>query len=804
MDLNQRKLNRDEWVSIEKPISDNELRVVCLIRDGYDDVQIKRNVAQTIIQHLKVIDSEDIDTFIFTHYIQKTLVAIIDYSKLFPIEYKLIPDCKRGIRKSDLIRFSNTDAQIEENKKNLFEFVLLEILKITIKDKEKQNTNWVKSFFTLHTLLNYKIQTCNKILHFKLSEIVLTMSKETKIKNIVYKSADIIERNPNLLLYANEELYDHQKKLFSQFKNSAGRPQLVMYIAPTGTGKTLSPLGLVKEFKVIFVCAARHVGLALAKSAISSKMKVAFAFGCNCVDDIRLHYGAAKDYTCDRKSGAIRNVDNSIGDKVEIIISDIKSYIPAMHYMCAFNLKEKIITYWDEPTISLDYDKHICHDIIKKNWSENIIPNMVLSSATLPHADELFPTLQDFSVRFDNAEITSIMSYDCKKTIPIINKSGYIEAPHYLYDKYEDVKECANHCLKNKTLLRYIDLDACASFIELVNEHYPNAMINERFKIEYYFENIDMINMLNIKTYYLTLMKNIDSTKWIEIQEYLHIHRIQKHFSNVLISTNDAHTLTDGPTIFLADDVNKIGKFCLQRSNIPTNVLDALNNAISFNSVINKKITTLTKTLADLTAKDEETGNDKKLSDTTRGSPETKKIRKDIEELRKCIKTIQIPNRYIPNTNDHLSLFGALELKTGREFKSSITEDDIETIMLIDDVDDTWKLLLMMGIGVFTLYKSVRYMEVMKQLAQEQKLYLIIASTDFIYGTNYQFCHGYLATDLELMSQEKTIQAMGRVGRNKLQHDYSIRFRNDNIIYKLFSHDANKPEVANMAKLFNS
>jgi len=34
MDLQQRKLTRDEWNSIEKPISSDELRVVQLIKDG--------------------------------------------------------------------------------------------------------------------------------------------------------------------------------------------------------------------------------------------------------------------------------------------------------------------------------------------------------------------------------------------------------------------------------------------------------------------------------------------------------------------------------------------------------------------------------------------------------------------------------------------------------------------------------------------------------------------------------------------------------------------------------------------------
>jgi len=203
--------------------------------------------------------------------------------------------------------------------------------------------------------------------------------------------------------------------LFTQFKQSEGRPQLVLYIAPTGTGKTLTPLGLAQHFKVIFVCAARHVGLSLANYAISSGNKVAFAFGCNDAQDIRLHYAAAKDYTKDWRSGVIRKVDNSVGECVEILICDIQSYLPAMHYMCAFNSSENIVTYWDEPTITLDYPDHPCHEIIHNIWSKNIIPNVVLSSATLPQQDELTQTIHDFNSRFDNAEVTSIISYDCKK-----------------------------------------------------------------------------------------------------------------------------------------------------------------------------------------------------------------------------------------------------------------------------------------------------------------------------------------------------------------------------------------------------
>jgi hypothetical protein len=80
---------------------------------------------------------------------------------------------------------------------------------------------------------------------------------------------------------------------------------------------------------------------------------------------------------------------------------------------------------------------------------------------------------------------------------------------------------------------------------------------------------------------------------------------------------------------------------------------------------------------------------------------------------------------------------------------------------------------------------------------------MIIASSDYIYGTNYQFCHGFLSKDL-VLTQEKVIQAMGRIGRNNIQQTYTVRFRDDEQIYKLFTSETDKPEIINMNKLFNT
>ena len=123
--------------------------------------------------------------------------------------------------------------------------------------------------------------------------------------------------------------------------------------------------------------------------------------------------------------------------------------------------------------------------------------------------------------------------------------------------------------------------------------------------------------------------------------------------------------------------------------------------------------------------------------------------------------------------------------------------------MALNGVDNAWKILLLMGIGVFINHDNITYTEIMKRLADEQKLYMIIASSDYIYGTNYQFCHGFLSKDLNL-TQEKIIQAMGRIGRNNIQQTYTVRFRDDEQIMKLFTSETEKPEIINMNRLFNT
>lgn len=904
MDLNQRKLNKSEWNSIEIPVSEEEISILNLIMSGLTNVNIKINNHQSLFTFLKIEYNVKMEDYIYNKYFKELINEMLQKYKVSYIQININSDVQ--IKSADKIRLEKNNEKTIKTQE-IYEFVLMKHLEqiykasyeinsmLSKKEKEKESI-WVKEldkewnkqnkllnfhYFTLYKLIKNNIikinrhilEIVNKTLdHYNKEE----HKNEIKIETIIENAIDYIEKNENLLKYGDMTLYEHQKEIFTICRN-IHTPKLILYMAPTGTGKTLTPISLSQTKKVVFVCAARHVGLALARAAISVHKKIAFAFGCSSADDIRLHYFAAKVYTKNKRTGGIGKVDNSVGDDVEIIICDIKSYLPAMYYMLAFNSVENLLVYWDEPTITLDYEHHDFHEIIKKNWKENLIQDMVLSSATLPKQHELTQTISDFKNKFRSAQIFNIVSNDCKKSIPIINKSGYVVLPHILSDDYHEVLKIANHCENYLTLLRYLDLQEVSEFIIYVNK---NNYVNSKFKLERSFECIDEITMTSIKIYYIRLLQNIVPESWPAIYHYFKVIRQPRIKSNdtidakgnkifktksigpgiipfndssysslnagkqltrlaseqplsvtkpivteenpnagIYVTTKDAYTLTDGPTIFISQDVEKIAKFCIQQANIPAKVMEDLMEKIEYNNVLNSKLNILEKELEDITerlessidnnvdhGRNKSSKNCRKINRETEevssSKPDVNKITNQINVIRSMIKSAVLNDTFIPNKKHHLNKW-AEDIHSLGAFTSNIEDSVVNEIMLLHGIEDSWKVLLMMGIGVFTNHENITYTEIMKKMADEQKLYMIIASSDYIYGTNYQFCHGYISKDLNL-TQEKIIQAMGRIGRNNIQQRYTIRFRDDAQILKIFTNDTCKPEIINMNLLFNS
>ena len=819
------------------------------------------------------------------------------------------------------------------------------------KETKKQTVNSAlhAPIFYVYTLTHLKktsIANLNIYVMRFVEQVLKRYQTEHAATDVLYHAYECIEKNPYLIRYEDRTLFPHQKRLFQIAKTRPDTPKLILYIAPTGTGKTLSPIALAEGFRVIFVCVARHVGFALAQTAISVGRKIATAFGCDTADGIRLHNNAAKEFLRNKRSGGIGKIDHTIGDNVELMICDVQSYIPAMHYMTSFHDPSTLITFWDEPTITLD--KELPSDVLESTatraeedegavategktiaqmihriWAENRIPRMVLSCATLPKEEEILPVLSDFRARFENAEIHTISSVDCRKSIGLLDSRGYPVLPHCLFEDHRELMECVQFCEDDLTTLRYFDLREMVRFLQLLRDtttaelaSSSDIVFGEEGAMEWldalkFHVPLEKVTLQEVKQQYLNVLKSIpeeDWPKWFHLAKSSHQPRFSRHtatanhssqgirkiqssslatststssfqrmdspnfgggnrdgkplskvhsvdgslftyssnssiapsptipedpYLGILLTTADAHTLTDGPTLYLAENVEKIGQFYIQQSHISPAVFQAIQSKIQHNDRLAKEITRLETELELEYAKknaslagggsSEEKNGKHSTANTSGGggktlaeTQSTEHLRDQIALLRSQICHVSLDSVYIPNHPAHMNVWAPPIAKkseeggSGRSYYVPLDETVVRQIMGLD-IEAYMKLLLLMGIGVFPKVSSehampeaqFQYLELMKALAKEQRLYLIIANSDYIYGTNYQFCHGILGKDLSNMTQQKQKQAMGRVGRHNVQQEYTVRFRNDELIRQLWTRPERNIEAENMCLLFS-
>ena len=309
-------------------------------------------------------------------------------------------------------------------------------------------------------------------------------------------------------------------------------------------------------------------------------------------------------------------------------------------------------------------------------------------------------------------------------------------------------------------------------------------------------------------------------------------------------------------------NIENVGKFCLAQANIPTSILAELTQRIARNNARLGEMSKLEKALSEKEKEREDNsagggggggasksstssktprGNQGGREDGGRGGGAGRETREErsggggggtaggdgmtkemhclvdkINLFRNDIELCSLDAVYVPNTLEHKARWcgggGGLVVPPGHSspFVPQIDADDVREIMNLE-IADFPKLLLLMGIGMFGLGGGasdnfVRYTELMKQMAFDQKLFLVVAHSDYIYGTNYQFCHGFIGKDLLALTQQKIIQAMGRIGRGHLQRHYTVRFRCDNLLRTLFlpMTDADNVEARVMRTLLSS
>ena len=280
MDLTQKKLSKAEWEAIEVPLPASEKEILQLVKNGYNNVNIKQNNALSLLMFMKITkDFTLYHAYFYTLYFKK-LIDNLTKKYSFPSLPRDKKIAKVKLKTADKIRIENSSTKLAAIKEKIYEFILLDIVKKLGKKRKPLY------YYTLHQLMKNSIDHLNTYVVSFIKLVLAHLAEDIASKQIIKNATKYMERNDILSKWADMRLYAHQKQLFTHCKDPD--PKIVLYQAPTGTGKTISPIGLSEKHKLIFVCAAKHVGLQLAKCCVAMNLPIAIAFGCTDPGDISI------------------------------------------------------------------------------------------------------------------------------------------------------------------------------------------------------------------------------------------------------------------------------------------------------------------------------------------------------------------------------------------------------------------------------------------------------------------------------------------------------------------------------------
>ena len=771
MDTRQNKLTKHEWIFMEKPVSDKEKTILNMIKQ----TSVQHIYLFNTIASLVKLDHDEKDYYIYMVLLKDSVDQLIKKYSLTPVA---LSKPKKKLNTADTIRLTSQQKKISDN----IETTLLDLVQKMLKELTKTK----KEYYYYNIYYLYSTYKLNSYIAQFVKSILDKYADVMDIIQFLEQTEKYIETN-SIYDYKPLQLYDHQKTLFA-LCNDLTTPKLCFYRAPTSSGKTLTPIGLCETSRGIFVCASRDIALSLSKSAVNVGRKVAFAFGCSTPDDVRLHYFSVNTFSNDK----FKRPNHSDGQKVELMICDIKSYEVAMLYMTSFFDKKNMFVFYDEPTMKMDLLEDELHEDVKYIWQVNVIPTIILSSATLPGESELQPIIQRYIQKYSGT-IHYIDTYDETTNVSLLDTNGCVVMPHNVFKNILEIEEFIS--LHGKTHMKFLSVTECATFILFVCKNVFNNMdiILEHFK------TIQNITVQTIRSFYYIVLQKIKKADYdFILQNYESYKRAKKVEVGIDLTTRHSYTLTYGPAIFICEDIEKWVSYFVENSGIHTSSFTELDKTISYNNDLIEKIVKKRQQLEDNTSKDEK--NENKLKEQ-RFDPATKQLIAEIDKMESMLKPVQLNSLYIPNTRDHFNKWCTKKFEDSNVFSSNVDEQYVRRIMSLQ-VHNNYKILLLMGIGIFNPRANIpEYNDIMKELAEQKQLIFIISISDYIYGTNYQFCHAILAEELTNLTMEKYIQAIGRVGRKEKNKLFTFRFRDNSKIIKLFV-KTDSIEADNMNKLF--
>jgi len=194
--LQQKKLTKEEWNSIEKPVSPQEKQILELIHNGYDNVNLRLNYTKTMFSFTKLERTVEIEYYLYDKYFYPLLKKIANkYGNLgkelmsFKTESKKI----KKLRSIEALRIQNIDATIQSNTPKIYEYTLIHYCEKICKCLHNKTIDYL---FELYTLIQWQKNTITIIKEVeRFVTIVIDIGRaKTPVTSVVSQSARLIEK----------------------------------------------------------------------------------------------------------------------------------------------------------------------------------------------------------------------------------------------------------------------------------------------------------------------------------------------------------------------------------------------------------------------------------------------------------------------------------------------------------------------------------------------------------------------------------------------------------------------------------
>ena len=133
MDLTQQKLTKSEWDFLEVPVNSQELKILKLIYNGYNNISYTNNESNSLLGWMKIgTDEDQFHLYIYQENFEKIIKKILKKYQL-PFIMQKDKSSKKKLKKQDLIRIANSSKKMENIKDTIYEFILLDNAKAFFK-----------------------------------------------------------------------------------------------------------------------------------------------------------------------------------------------------------------------------------------------------------------------------------------------------------------------------------------------------------------------------------------------------------------------------------------------------------------------------------------------------------------------------------------------------------------------------------------------------------------------------------------------------------------------------------------------